>query len=173
MTGPGEEPQAVQMRIGDTERNVVVQRLQTALGEGRLDIGEFDERLAQVYAARTFGDLQPITADLPVTSSTATAPVSMDKDSMSRGATPRRDRQRARHGNLHGRDRNGDIHRRGGTDAWLFWAWRAWAIAVSVNVVIWLFVSLGNQDLAYFWPMWVAGPWGALLLVNTLMRPRR
>ena len=74
MIGPGEQQGAVpggsesapvDMRIGDTERNLVVERLQSALGEGRLDITEFDERLAAVYAARTVGDLQPLTADLP------------------------------------------------------------------------------------------------------------
>ncbi|MEU6996798.1 DUF1707 domain-containing protein [Nonomuraea sp. NPDC046570] len=42
-------------------------------------------------------------------------------------------------------------------------AWVSWASAVAVTSVIWL---LTGAD--YFWPMWVAGPWGALLLVSTL-----
>jgi len=35
-------------------------------------------------------------------------------------------------------------------------------------VVIWLLVSLSSGELVYFWPMWVAGPWGAVLLATTL-----
>ena len=40
--------------------------------------------------------------------------------------------------------------------------WILWATAVSVNLVVWLAVSLGTRDLQYFWPMWVAGPWGVV-----------
>jgi hypothetical protein len=29
-------------------------------------------------------------------------------------------------------------------------------------------VSLSSGHAAYFWPIWVAGPWGALLLARTL-----
>lgn len=43
-------------------------------------------------------------------------------------------------------------------------AWAAWASAVAVTSVIWLLTDFGG----YFWPMWVAGPWGALLLVSTI-----
>jgi hypothetical protein len=46
-------------------------------------------------------------------------------------------------------------------------SWYAWAAAVSVNVVIWLIVSLSSRELVYFWPAWVAGPWGAVLVVAT------
>ena len=49
-------------------------------------------------------------------------------------------------------------------------AWGAWVLAVSVNLVIWLLVSLSARDLVYFWPAWVAGPWGAVLLTSTLAR---
>jgi hypothetical protein len=40
-------------------------------------------------------------------------------------------------------------------------------VAVSVNVVIWLLVAITSGPV-YFWPMWVAGPWGAVLLVLTV-----
>jgi hypothetical protein len=50
---------------------------------------------------------------------------------------------------------------------WLLGIWSAWLVAVSVNVVIWLLVSLSTGRPAYFWPMWVAGPWGAVLLAST------
>ena len=51
-------------------------------------------------------------------------------------------------------------------------AWWVWGTAVSVNVVIWLLVSiLGGEDV-YFWPAWVAGPWGVVLLLMTLASRR-
>jgi hypothetical protein len=47
-------------------------------------------------------------------------------------------------------------------------SWTAWAAAVGVNLVIWVLVSLTASGGVYFWPMWVAGPWGAVLLVRTI-----
>jgi hypothetical protein len=35
---------------------------------------------------------------------------------------------------------------------------------VSVNLVIWVLVSATTSQLVYPWPLWVAGPWGAVLL---------
>ena len=48
-------------------------------------------------------------------------------------------------------------------------AWGAWAVAVSVNLVIWLLVSLSAREAVYFWPAWVAGPWGVVLLSSTFI----
>lgn len=140
---PDVPPRPVELRIGNVEREATVSRLQAALNEGRLDIGEFDERVAATYAARTTGELVPITADLPTQTPTSAAmapPVSRPRSPAPQRHTPE----------------------------WLVWAWRVWAIAVSINLVIWLLVSLSEDDPQYFWPMWVAGPWGAVLLVNTL-----
>jgi hypothetical protein len=39
---------------------------------------------------------------------------------------------------------------------------------VSVNLVVWTLLAVAGPDIPYFWPMWVAGPWGALLAVWTL-----
>ena len=44
--------------------------------------------------------------------------------------------------------------------------WTLWAAVVAVNLTVWLLVSLGNADLEYFWPMWLAVP-GVVLLVVT------
>jgi hypothetical protein len=54
------------MRAADSDRERVAQVLHRAMAEGRLTINELDERLRAVYAAKTFGDLVPLTADLPV-----------------------------------------------------------------------------------------------------------
>jgi hypothetical protein len=42
-------------------------------------------------------------------------------------------------------------------------AWASWASVVALCTVIWAMSDFGG----YFWPMWVAGPWGAILLVST------
>ena len=36
---------------------------------------------------------------------------------------------------------------------------------MSVNLVIWVLVSATTAQLIYPWPLWVAGPWGVILLV--------
>jgi Domain of unknown function (DUF1707) len=47
----------------------VVQRLHRATTEGRLLAEELDERLGSVFAARTYGELDALVADLPATPS--------------------------------------------------------------------------------------------------------
>ncbi|HEX5994370.1 MAG TPA: hypothetical protein VFY84_04440, partial [Jiangellales bacterium] len=51
---------------------------------------------------------------------------------------------------------------------WLADMWDDWAGAVAICVGIWAAISLLSRDLMYFWPGWVAGPWGAVLLVETV-----
>jgi Domain of unknown function (DUF1707) len=52
-------------RASDRERDVVVQRVQDAFAEGRLDDAEFDERTRAALTARTHADLDALLADLP------------------------------------------------------------------------------------------------------------
>src|SRR3954447_2466651 len=56
-----------EMRAGDADRQAVADQLKAALEEGRLDLGEYDERLQRTYSARTFGDLNGLLDDLPGT----------------------------------------------------------------------------------------------------------
>ena len=53
------------MRIGDAERQAVVDLLRRHTGEGRLTLDEFAERAGDVYAAVTREDLEAVLADLP------------------------------------------------------------------------------------------------------------
>jgi hypothetical protein len=53
------------VRASDAERELVVERLHRAVGNGRLSVDEFDERVAAAYAARTRGELADLTRDLP------------------------------------------------------------------------------------------------------------
>jgi uncharacterized membrane protein len=52
------------MRVSDADRNKVAEILREAAGDGRIDLGELDERLEATYAAKTYGELVPITRDL-------------------------------------------------------------------------------------------------------------
>ncbi len=54
-----------ELRASDADRNAVAHRLQVAVDEGRLTLTDYDERLQQTYAARTYGELERVTADLP------------------------------------------------------------------------------------------------------------
>ncbi|CAM5733362.1 hypothetical protein SALBM311S_02981 [Streptomyces alboniger] len=62
-----------ELRASDADRERVTEVLRDALAEGRLDMEEFEERLDATYKARTYGDLAPITRDLPSAASPASA----------------------------------------------------------------------------------------------------
>ncbi len=130
---------ATEIRAADTDRSAVAEILGRALHEGRLTVVEYDERLAAAYAARTLGDLAPLTADLP---GQPPAPA------------PRPAGQRVTHGGCGG---GGDLR-------------QAWNGYLRVAVIVWaiyLVSSLGG-GFHHPWPVWVVGPWGAVLLARTL-----
>ncbi|WP_165988947.1 DUF1707 domain-containing protein [Streptomyces sp. YIM 98790] len=54
-----------ELRASDADREAVAERLRDAAAEGRIDLEELQERLDQVFAAKTYGELEPVTADLP------------------------------------------------------------------------------------------------------------
>lgn len=64
-TRPGSLTGRDDERIGDAERRTVVDALSAHVAAGRLDLGEYEERAEQVFAARTRGDLRPALAGLP------------------------------------------------------------------------------------------------------------
>jgi hypothetical protein len=57
--------QGAAVRASDRERDAVLQRVQQAFAEGRLDDVEFDERMRAALTARTRADLDVLLADLP------------------------------------------------------------------------------------------------------------
>ncbi|MFF9173728.1 DUF1707 domain-containing protein [Streptomyces sp. NPDC014793] len=73
------------LRASDADRERVAEVLRDALAEGRLGMGEFEERLEATYQARTYGELTPITRDLPAGGAAAPAPVSFSKAPAERG----------------------------------------------------------------------------------------
>ncbi|MGH3670341.1 MAG: DUF1707 SHOCT-like domain-containing protein [Pseudonocardiaceae bacterium] len=134
------------MRAADSDRERVAEQLRVAHADGRLDLTEFDERVQQAWAARTYGELEVLTADLPGIQASPAASVPTPRD---QGDEPQ--------GHLR--------HGRGGRAAV-----RAWASASAINLVIWAIVSLSTLSWIYPWWVWVAGPWGAMLLAGWLSR---
>jgi Domain of unknown function (DUF1707) len=135
------------LRAGDADRDRVAEILRENYTAGRLDRDELDQRLEAAYAAKTFGDLDRLLLDLPPPPSPV-QPVS-----------PARAPARPQPGRPPDRSRSNTA---------LKAAWGAWATVVGINVVVWLLVSIMNQDWIYPWPVWVAGPWGVVLVVATV-----
>lgn len=67
------------LRASDADRERVVSVLRTQAGEGRLTLEELSERSAAAYAARTVGELDALTSDLPVSSSPPEAPAPVSR----------------------------------------------------------------------------------------------
>ena len=122
------------MRAGHADREQVVTRLNTAFAEGRLDVAELEERVSAAYAARTLGELVPLTADLP--GPHQPRPV----------AGARRAADPVPHP---GAVRRAGPHRppiAGALGFFLF------------NVLIWGIICVSSWELIYFWPIWTAIP---------------
>ena len=132
------------MRASDRDRQQVVEQLRSALGDGRLTMEEYVDRMGAAYQAATYGDLAPLYADLP-----ASGPVIAGRQTAVAATAPPAVISRA--------------GCRAGLPAVLKVLWTIWLAAVAVNVVIWALVSGTGGHLAYPWPVWVAGPYGAVL----------
>ncbi|MDI3386915.1 DUF1707 domain-containing protein [Streptomyces sp. B-S-A8] len=63
-----------ELRASDADRERVAERLREAVAEGRLDMEEFQERLDVTYKARTYGELEPVTRDLPEAAAASAPP---------------------------------------------------------------------------------------------------
>jgi uncharacterized protein DUF1707 len=53
------------LRASDAERSATAEVLRRHHAEGRLDTYELEERIGRCYAAKTLGELDALTADLP------------------------------------------------------------------------------------------------------------
>ena len=130
------------LRAADADRAAVATVLGRHMSAGRLTVDEYDERLARAYAAKTYGELEQLTADLP---STDLAP----RPTAPPAATPA---PAAWHGGWQHDPQS----------------WRSWLVTALIVLTIWAATSLANWEFLYFWPIWVIGPWGAFLLVEKL-----
>jgi hypothetical protein len=139
------------LRAGDTDRAAIAAVLGRHMAEGRLTVAEYDERVARAYAARTYGDLAELTADLPATDGVRSS-----------APAPRERAASAAHcGRTAGRGRDAGA------------AWAAWRRTAIIVLSIWAISSVVAMQFIYFWPIWVVGPWGAVLLAHTVGGGRR
>ena len=53
------------MRAADTDRIQVAQLLTDAAAQGRLELSDYEDRLTKAYAAKTYDELDRLSADLP------------------------------------------------------------------------------------------------------------
>ena len=137
------------LRAADSDRAAVADVLGRHMSAGRLTLDEFDERLTRVYAARTFGELDELTADLP-----AVEPARRPVPAHPQPAAPEPTGESAV-GHWGGWD---DTHS----------SWRSWLSTSLIVIAIWAATSLASWELLYFWPVWVIAPWGAVLLAQAI-----
>ena len=62
---PGAQAAAAALRASRADREWVIDLLKAAFVQGRLDRDEFDARIGQAVASRTYGELAAVTADIP------------------------------------------------------------------------------------------------------------
>lgn len=121
-------------RASNAEREKVVRLLSRHLEDGRIDLGEYDQRAAQVYATTTTDDLQLVLSDLP----------KLPKETAVKADSAAR------------------------IPIWQKIEGSSW-LGVSVLVLfIWGAISLSVGEFTYPWPIWVIGPWGAVLVFRML-----
>ena len=69
------EPEKPELRASDADREAVVERLEIAATEGRIDAEELEARVSAAYAARLGSELERLTADItPAPAAFAAAP---------------------------------------------------------------------------------------------------
>ena len=62
---PGARAATAGLRAARADRERVIDLLKAAFAQGRLDRNEFDARIGQALASRTYGELAAITAGIP------------------------------------------------------------------------------------------------------------
>jgi hypothetical protein len=151
-------------RVSDGERQAAVERLRVAHDEGRLNLDEYDTRLAAAYSSVTYGDLDRLFDDLPAAGLAHVAPGRPPVGATSQAVRPKPDPAL-------------DAGTVDGMHLALRILWTIWGAAVAINLTVWFLVSLSAGDAAYFWPMWMAVPgvvlFGATVGVERMRRQKR
>ncbi len=47
--------------------------------------------------------------------------------------------------------------------------WHSWALTAVICLTIWAATSLAVGEMEAFWPGWVIGPWGAVLMLRHVL----
>ncbi|GAA2573705.1 DUF1707 domain-containing protein [Winogradskya consettensis] len=123
------------MRAADADRHKIAEQLKAALDEGRLSLIEYDERVRDAYAARTYGDLVLLVDDLPQ------AGVSAEEVNARRLAEERKAARKL--------------------PTALMVLWTIYGSIAAINVVVWILVAI-TVEAVYPWPIWLLVPGVAL-----------
>ena len=129
------------LRASDGDRERVADLLRENAAQGRLTMEEFHSRLDACFAAVTYGDLDALVGDLPGPSPWDDLPVPASQTSAGSTRLPV------------------DVV----ASVWSP-ALGSYLTANAVCWVIWLVTGVGD----FPWPVWVSGPWGAVLLARAL-----
>ena len=130
------------IRASDADRDRTAALLREHHAAGRLTADEFQERLDKVYKAKTLGELDDLLADLPAIDLYKLPDASLDRGRRGGSGPPPLPWMMAR----------------------LTPAWRA-ALGSWLSVsLIAFFVWLLSGHPANLWFLWVAGPYGLILL---------
>jgi hypothetical protein len=146
MADRGKEPAVPsQLRASNSDRQAVVDRLQNALVEGRLQLHEYDERVSAAYQAVTYADLAGLFTDLP------------DDNPVRPPVAAKAAKPAARPVRHPGVISDMPIA--------LQILWTIWLSVLLINLVVWtiLEVSHGSED---FWPIWLLVPTAVLVGVT-------
>ena len=140
-----------EMRAGDEDRDRTITVLREAFAEGRLTQDEFQQRLGKAQEAKTFGELDALTTDLPTAPPAAAPAVAVPAPAGSAQVAVQDDDGRSL---------------RAGWYSWL-------GVSVLVNVIYFAtWITGGGGSAPYYWPIWVMGPWGAAMVIATLNKRR-
>ena len=133
-------PDAETLRAADADRHKIADQIKAALDEGRLTLGEYDDRVRQAYAARTYAELLILVADLPRPGVSA-AEVTARREAEARRAARK-------------------------LPMALLVLWTVWGAIAAVNLMVWFLVVVTVEADVYPWPIWLLVP-GAALGVST------
>jgi uncharacterized protein DUF1707 len=125
------------LRAADADRHQIADQLKAALDEGRLSLGEYDDRVREAYAARTYAELLHLVADLPKPG------LSAAEVNARRAAERKREARRL--------------------PMALMVLWTIWGAVTAVNIMAWFLVALPyGLNVVYPWPIWLLVPGVAL-----------
>jgi hypothetical protein len=124
------------LRAADSDREKVAEQLKAALDEGRLSLHEYDDRVRDAYAAKTYQELLVLLTDLPKPG------LSAAEVTARRQAEERRKARRM--------------------PTALLVLWTIWAALTVVNLVVFGLVAATADGSLYPWPVWMLVPGAAL-----------
>jgi hypothetical protein len=128
------------LRAADADRQRIADQLKAALDEGRLSLHEYDERVGQAYASRTYKDLLVLVEDLPRPGLNATD-VNARRLAEARKAARR-------------------------LPTALLVLWTIWGALTAVNLIVYGLVTASAGGGIYPWPVWMLVPGAALVTVT-------